>query len=46
VVFLSDGTATSSDEMHRATLLNLGFGFADIVTCASWHQKAANLIRC
>ena len=33
VLFLSDGTATSSEEFQRATLLNLSFGFAQIVTC-------------
>ncbi|KAL1916194.1 uncharacterized protein VTP21DRAFT_5811 [Calcarisporiella thermophila] len=31
VVFLSDGCATASKEMHEATLLNLEFGFAKIV---------------
>lgn len=33
VYFLSDGTATSHFEYHEATLLNLGYGFAHIVTC-------------
>lgn len=33
VYFLSDGRATSHLEYHEATLLNLGYGFAHIVTC-------------
>lgn len=33
VYFLSDGTATSHLQYHEATLLNLGYGFAHIVTC-------------
>ena len=28
VYFLEDGTATFSEEMHEAALLNLGYGFA------------------
>lgn len=34
VLFLSDGTATASAEMHAASLLNLGYGFARLLTCA------------
>ena len=34
VVFLADGTATADDSFHGATLLNLAFGFAHVVTCA------------
>ncbi|MFZ5519476.1 MAG: isochorismatase family protein [Candidatus Zhuqueibacterota bacterium] len=33
VFFLADGTATVSDQYHRATLLNLSFGFAHLTTC-------------
>lgn len=33
VWFLADGTATATEEMHRATLLNLAFGFAHILSC-------------
>lgn len=33
VFFLKDCTATTSDDFQRATLLNLSFGFAQIVTC-------------
>ncbi len=39
VIFLADGTATASEAMHRATLLNLAFGFAHILSCrqtAAW----------
>jgi isochorismate hydrolase len=34
VFFLEDGTATASLDMHRATLQNLAFGFATILSCA------------
>lgn len=33
VFFLIDGTATSKGEHHFATLKNLGFGFAYLMTC-------------
>jgi isochorismate hydrolase len=33
VFFLIDGTATSKGEHHLATLKNLGFGFAYLMTC-------------
>ncbi|XP_031501704.1 nicotinamidase 2-like [Nymphaea colorata] len=33
VFFSADATATSSREMHEATLLNLGYGFAYLVDC-------------
>ncbi|MDZ7263293.1 MAG: isochorismatase family protein [candidate division KSB1 bacterium] len=33
VIFLSDGTATSHQDYQRATLLNLAYGFAHILTC-------------
>ncbi|KAL4420862.1 hypothetical protein ABPG77_002821 [Micractinium sp. CCAP 211/92] len=40
VLFLSDGTATANKRMHDASLLNLGYGFAHIMTCS---QAAAAL---
>jgi isochorismate hydrolase len=33
VFFLIDGTATRRSELHLATLKNLGFGFAYLITC-------------
>ena len=33
VFFLIDGTATGRSELHLATLKNLGFGFAYLITC-------------
>lgn len=33
VYFLADGTATSREDLHLATLKNLAFGFAYIVSC-------------
>ncbi|UCE18244.1 MAG: isochorismatase family protein [Gemmatimonadota bacterium] len=33
VFFLADGTATAGDDYHLATLRNLAFGFAYILTC-------------
>ena len=33
VFFLIDGTATRRSELHIATLKNLGFGFAYLLTC-------------
>ncbi len=33
VFFLIDGTATGRNEHHLATLKNLGFGFAYLITC-------------
>jgi isochorismate hydrolase len=33
VFFLIDGTATQRSELHLATLKNLGFGFAYLLTC-------------
>ncbi len=32
VFFLADGTATISEEMHMASLLNLSYGFAQVTT--------------
>ncbi len=34
VFFLADGTAAPTIEMHRASLLNLSYGFAHVLTCA------------
>jgi isochorismate hydrolase len=33
VFFLVDGTATGKEDHHLATLKNLGFGFASLLTC-------------
>jgi isochorismate hydrolase len=33
VFFLIDGTATGKEEYHLATLKNLGYGFAYLITC-------------
>jgi len=33
VFFLIDGTATGKEEHHLATLKNLGYGFATLMTC-------------
>jgi len=33
VFFLIDGTATGKGDLHLATLKNLGFGFAYLITC-------------
>ena len=33
VFFLIDGTATRRSDLHLATLKNLGFGFAYLITC-------------
>jgi len=33
VFFLIDGTASYNEDYHRATLLNLGYGFANLLLC-------------
>ena len=38
-VFMIDGTATGRGELHLATLKNLGFGFAYLLTCDELIQK-------
>jgi isochorismate hydrolase len=38
VFFLIDGTATGKSELHLATLKNLGFGFAYLITCDEFVQ--------
>jgi hypothetical protein len=42
VLFLTDGTTTASQDMHAASLLNLGYGFATLLTCS---QATAELQR-
>ena len=41
VIFLSDGTATASQQMHDATLLNIDFGFGTVLTCQQYRQTIA-----
>lgn len=41
VIFLSDGTATSHPDFQQATLLNLAYGFAHIITCQELCQWIA-----
>lgn len=43
IVFLSDGTATSSEEMHRGSLLNIGFAVGRVVTCAELRDELRDL---
>ena len=38
VFFLSDGTSTVNKEFHSATLKNLGYGFATLLTCSQMEQ--------
>ena len=38
VFFLIDGTATGRADLHLATLKNLGFGFAYLITCGELIQ--------
>lgn len=33
VFFSTDATATSSEELHQATLMNMAYGFAYLVDC-------------
>lgn len=40
MLFLSDGTATASKAYHDASLKNLAYGFARVLTCA---EAAAEL---
>jgi len=42
VFFLIDGTATGRSELHLATLKNLGFGFAYLLTCEELIQMLKN----
>jgi isochorismate hydrolase len=45
VFFLIDGTATGRSELHLATLKNLGFGFAYLLTCKELIQTLSALRR-
>ncbi|CAH9112961.1 unnamed protein product [Cuscuta epithymum] len=38
VFFSTDATATSSAELHHATLMNMSYGFAYLVDCKSLHD--------
>lgn len=38
VFFSTDATATTSADLHEATLKNLAYGFAYLVDCNSLHQ--------
>jgi nicotinamidase-related amidase len=40
VFFLADGTSTVSEDFHQATLKNLGYGFATLLTCRSFYNIA------
>lgn len=45
VFFVADGTATVTDELHLASLKNLGFGFAHVVNAAvlcDWALSASD----
>jgi nicotinamidase-related amidase len=41
VHFLSDGTSTADPDLHLATLKNLAFGFAHIISCGQAADMAA-----
>jgi isochorismate hydrolase len=40
IFFLIDGTATGKEDHHLATLKNLGFGFAYLITCDELIQNS------
>lgn len=42
VFFLADGTATADTALQRASLRNLAYGFATILTCAELERQLAN----
>ena len=42
VFFLADGTATVSREFHMASLVNLAYGFATLMTCRAFCRAAAD----
>ena len=42
VIFLSDGTSADSYEMHRATLVNIGYGFGKVMTCSEFRQTLSS----
>ena len=39
VIFLNDGTATSSKSMHDATLKAVAYGFGKVMTCAEFRDR-------
>ena len=39
MIFLSDGTATSSKSMHDATLKAVAYGFGKVMTCAEFIDR-------
>lgn len=41
VFFLADGTSTINEEFHLATLRNLGYGFATLMSC---HQLVQTIM--
>uniref|UniRef100_A0A5S6QX57 Isochorismatase domain-containing protein n=1 Tax=Trichuris muris TaxID=70415 RepID=A0A5S6QX57_TRIMR len=41
VFFLSNGTATASENMHKATLLNIGYGFGRVLSCREFRDLLA-----
>lgn len=43
VFFLIDGTATGKEEHHLATLKNLGYGFAYLMTCEELIQNLKSI---
>ncbi|KRX97713.1 Protein transport protein Sec24A, partial [Trichinella pseudospiralis] len=43
VFFLSDGTATVSEEMHKASLLNISYGFATVLTSFSGNNNSMKM---
>jgi len=43
IQFLADATATSTEEMHLASLLNLALGFANVTTTSQVLATLANL---
>lgn len=43
IKFLSDGTATSPDTLHQATLSNISFGFGEVLSCAAAVKRLQNL---
>ncbi len=42
VFFLADGTSTAHEEYHRASLMNLAYGFATLLTCRQFSRHAEN----
>lgn len=42
IFFLGDGTSTVSEDFHLATLKNLAYGFATILTCNRFTQTVQN----